>query len=158
MAVTSTEPTPYEAGLHHLAWTVQEMLSLAYFHRRLTKQIAAGAFQGVNFLQAQHSLNAWFKIIIIDLSKLLESNKQKWNLRQLYEVWRPHINDEVEEVKVLDQIESLRTDLKGWLDVRHERTAHQAKSIPPTSLSMLSQLCHRWPNPINEQRRFTIAP
>ena len=135
--LTRSNPTRYQEGVFFLARLVKECLSYAFFYHRLIDQMRSGDLQGVEYEQARFSSFAIHDSIIVIFHKLVEGRRDSWNLRQLHKEWCKYQQDKTAQQSVLDLIKALEQKLQPLVDYRHDKVAHESKSVKMTMLTSL---------------------
>ncbi|MCI0563408.1 MAG: hypothetical protein MN733_33450 [Nitrososphaera sp.] len=135
--VIRPNPNRYQEGVYFLARTVEQILSLAFFYHRLTDQLTSGSLSGIEYEQARYSHIACHSMLVVELHKLVDNNKDAWSFDQLFKEWKRYEHDQEKQSIVLAAIADLKVKLAALTGYRHEKLAHQSKKIQMTQLTAL---------------------
>lgn len=130
----STNVNSYQKALHLLSDAVELALWYGFFYNRLTKQIKRGKLSALGFEQAQVSRYAFLRGSITELNKLVDTQKESWNLEKLFFEWARFEKNRAKQKLARQSIEIFTSRFVGGKELRNTQFAHISKKSSTTTI------------------------
>lgn len=127
--VGRTKPTEYEEGLYHVAHTVRDMLTLAFFYGRLRGELRGEALSAIDREQSRWSSIACLELAETYIRTLFDSDKRSWSFHQLLKLRKRLAHAREEEREIQDRIDKLEQTFAEDKGSRAASTARGTKAF-----------------------------